>query len=323
MIWPGCVSEPRPALVRRSTADGSFSLWSERFQEGFHSGRGALREAAETFLGPSELARFRPGTTLQLVEVCVGTGSNLAALLQACDQCGLQLRWWGLEQDPAPLALALADGGFRGQWSPQIVDHLEQLQASGAWRSGLGSGRMLWGDARRRLPELLDQARGQVDLVWHDAFSPRRCPQLWTVEFLQGLAQLLPPGGRWISYSSAAAVRGALRLAGLELAALPAAPSPRQWSGGTVASPQIPEPSPWLRPLSPMERDHLASSAGVPYHDPTGEADAELILANRTQAQADALAEGSRSSSSTWRRRWGLDSPDRAGDQSVLAVRPR
>ena len=67
-----------------------------------------------------------------------------------------------------------------------------------------------------------------------------------------------------------------------------------------------------------MERDHLASSAGVPYHDPTGEADAELILANRSQAQADAMAEGSRASSSSWRRRWDLDRPGRAGGQTEV-----
>jgi tRNA U34 5-methylaminomethyl-2-thiouridine-forming methyltransferase MnmC len=60
---------------------------------------------------------------------------------------------------------------------------------------------MLWGDARQTLPQLLEQRRGQVDLIWHDAFSPQRCPQLWTVEFLGSLAELLADGGRWISFS--------------------------------------------------------------------------------------------------------------------------
>jgi tRNA U34 5-methylaminomethyl-2-thiouridine-forming methyltransferase MnmC len=77
---------------------------------------------------------------------------------------------------------------------------------------------MLWGDARQTLPYLLEQRRGQVDLIWHDAFSPQHRPQLWTVEFLGSLAELLADGGRWISYCSAAAVREGLRLANLNVA---------------------------------------------------------------------------------------------------------
>ncbi len=308
------MSELRNDLVQRCTADGSFSLWSERFQEGFHSARGAKREAAETFVEPSELDRFCPGSSLRLLEVCVGTGSNTAALLEACRERQLTLQWWGLELDPAPLRLAMADGGFRSQWQPQAVQHLEQLSQGGAWSTELGKGRMLWGDARQCLPELLDEACGDMDLVWHDAFSPRRCPQLWTVEFLAGMARLLKPTGRWISFSSAAAVRSALQLAGLELAAIPS-PSPCQerilhqaasWSGGTVASPTPLRPAPRRRPRSTMEHEHQASSAGLPYRDPQGTAEAGLIRENRNKAQAASLAEGNRTASSAWRRQWNV-----------------
>ena len=306
---------PQQGLEQRCGTDGSFSLWSAGFGEGFHSGRGALREARETFVAPAELERFAPGSTLNLVEVCVGTGTNTAALLEACAARGLRLQWWGLELDPAPLDLALAAADFRRQWQPQTLAALRQLQRRGHWQNAQTAGRLLWGDARQTLAGVLAVARGQVDLVWHDAFSPRHCPQLWSVEFLAALAALLAPHGRWISYCSAAAVREGLRLAGLQLAALPAAETlqrgggdsgRRVWSGGTLASPQpLPPATPW-RPLTPMEQEHLASSAGEPYRDPSGHADAATMLAARQVAQAQALASGCRSPSSAWRRRWGL-----------------
>jgi tRNA U34 5-methylaminomethyl-2-thiouridine-forming methyltransferase MnmC len=293
--------------------DGSFSLWSVRFEEAFHSGRGALREARETFVVPSQLDRFAAGRRLRVVEVCVGTGTNLAALLEACRAVGLELEWWGLELDPAPLQLALAEPEFRSQWHPQTVKTLETLSEQGGWQQGAGSGRMLWGDARQTLPHLLEQRRGQVDLVWHDAFSPQRCPQLWTVEFLGGLANLLSAQGRWISYCSAAAVREGLRLANLNLAALVipnAGPSGQQqqprWSGGTVASHQHLALSMLGRPLSSMEMEHMSCSAGEPYRDPTDTANAGDILHQRRIAQATALTRGERSTSSAWRKRWGL-----------------
>ena len=334
MTWLACGAEAAagagPAgagqgLVVCEGADGSFSLWSEAFGEGFHSGRGALREARETFLAPSQLERFGAGDRLVVVEVAVGTGSNLALLLEACAERGIVLEWWGLELDQEPLALALAAAEFRRPWQPGTVQVLHEVLKRGSWRSKQSSGRMLWGDARQTLEELGRERRGQVDLVWHDAFSPRRCPQLWTVEVLGAAAALLAPEGRWISYSSAAAVRETLRLLGLNLAALEiqgGSPSPgKAWSGGTLASPaplgsallgfaplgSAPlGPSRLWRELSAMERDHLASAAGEPYRDPTGTADAGAIFTSRLEVQAAALASGARTSSSAWRRRWGV-----------------
>ena len=307
MTWPACGVE---GFALRSGRDGSFSLWSEAFGEGFHSGRGALREARETFLCPSQLERFPPGGRLRLVEVAVGTGSNLALLLEACAARGIALEWWGLELDRRPLRLALSAQEFRRPWQPSTLLALEQVMERGCWQSGLASGRMLWGDARHSLRELLREQRGQVDVVWHDAFSPQRCPQLWTVEVLGAAAALLAPEGRWISYSSAAAVREALRLLGLHLVALEIpeglAAQSNAWSGGTVASQAPLRPSPLWRQLSAMECDHQASGAGEPYRDPSGTADAAAILTSRLEAQARARASGTRGSSSAWRRRWGV-----------------
>lgn len=337
MTWPASAADPRDTdprdtdatgadatgtgLAIRRGADGSFSLWSAAFGEGFHSGRGALREARETFLTPSRLERFPPGARVRVLEVCVGTGSNLALLLEACAARGLALEWRGLELDPRPLEMALASEAFRQPWQPPTLALLERLLECGHGQGEGADCRLLWGDARQTVVELPRDWQGQVDLVWHDAFSPRRCPQLWTLEFLGATARPLAPAGRWISYSSAAAARETLRRLGLRLVALesvaespPPSPPPvggrarrMVWSGGTVASPTALEPAPFWRELSPMERDHLASAAGEPYRDPTGAARAASILASRLAAQAAALAGGERLSSSAWRRRWGVD----------------
>lgn len=289
-------------LESRTTADGSFSLWSAQFGEGFHSGLGAVREARDTFVAPAELERFSPGSTLRVLELCVGTGSNTAALLEACAAQGLQLQWWGLELDPEPLRLALAADHFRLQWQPQALALLEQLQRHGHFKGPLGQGQLLWGDARQTLAAVLQQARGTLDLVLHDAFSPRHCPELWTVEVLGDLAALLQPQGRLITYCSAAAVRQSLRLAGLELAAIPthaaqhlgsgSSPPRQAWSGGTVASPTPLNAAPTRRALTPMELEHLATSAAEPYRDPSRSAEAAVIVEERQRSQSELLARG-------------------------------
>ncbi|MFM7266171.1 MAG: MnmC family methyltransferase [Cyanobium sp.] len=313
MTWPASAADLQPRVGR----DGSFSLWSEAFGEGFHCAIGAEAEARATFVVPAQLERFAPGSTLTVLEVAVGTGTNTAALLEAAWARGLALDWWGLEIDPRPLDLALASSRFQGAWPEPVRRELEQLAAGPT---------LLWGEARQRLADLPAVLQGHCDLVLHDAFSPRRCPQLWTQEFLGGLVRCLAPQGRLISYSSAAAFRASLRALGLELAAIrrppraagerEEAPPPLRWSGGTVASPSAlqgmedPNTNPardpaWLadgplRPLSPMEEEHLATRAALPYRDPSGHATAAAILAERQARQQGAAGE----SSSAWRRRW-------------------
>lgn len=308
-----CGASAADGLRTRIGADGSFSLWSERFGEGFHGAIGARSEARETFVRPAGLEHWDAGSTLTVVDVGVGLGTNTAALLSGTIDRGLQLRWWGLERDRRPLQRALAEPVFRRQWPPQALELLEQLAAKGHWRCGSSSGALLWGDARQRLPELLEKQDGQCDLVLLDAFSPQRCPELWSEEFLARLAALLAPRGRLLTYCSAAAVRQSLRRAGLELMAIapPAdnGTAPARWSLGTVASPSpLHGEDGVLRPLSAMEREHLATRAAEPYRDPSGTATAEAILSARRRAQANSAA----GSTSAWRRRWGLE-PTGAG----------
>ncbi len=300
MIWPACATEPAPSgpaddalplLLPRRGADGSFSLFNPSVGEGFHSAEGALREAREKFIAPAALERFAAGRPLVVLEVAVGTGTNTACLIQACQAAGLALDWRGLELDHRPLALALADPGFRRQWPGDVIRTLARLG---------GSDRLLLGDARQRLPELLGQLEGRCDLVLLDAFSPRRCPQLWTHDLLARLMRLLEPDGRLITYSSAAAVRRSLLDLGLQLAAIRPAPGSGLWSAGTVAGVRPLAPHPSLRSLGVMEIEHLATRAAEPYRDPSGTAGAATILEARQRAQALSGAEPA----SGWARRW-------------------
>ena len=290
MNWPDC-SGADAQLKPRLSDDGSFSLWSEDFGQAFHSARGAIQEARETFVNPAGLERLAPGSTVTVLELCVGTGTNTAVLLEACQQFDLRLQWWGLEVDRQPLQLAFANQAFRQQWSAATLQALKEQTAT-----------IHWGDARHTLQTLSGQLAGRCDLVIHDAFSPSVCPQLWSLEFLGLVSHCLAPQGRLTTYCSAAAVRQSLREHHLHLAGLkpPAGSASHQWSGGTVASPS---PLPVMAPLvqlSVMEQEHLQTQAAVPYLDPTGQAGAAEIQQQRRQQQQSS----GRLSTSAWRRRW-------------------
>ena len=287
------------------TADGSFSLESERFGEAFHNSAGALNEARAKFSRPAELNRWSSDDRLGILDVCVGLGYNTAVIMEDLSEQAPAVEWWGLELDRRPLQLALEQPTFRALWKPDVLQRLEAIQGSDGWNDPPNIGRHLWGDARTMLATIPGQLR--FDLILQDAFSPQRCPELWSEEFLTDLAARLAPGGRLLTYSRSAAVRASLQRAGLQLYSLLPAPGERiGWSSGTMAvkpgGPCAAEGPGW-RPLSPMEREHLFTRAAVPFRDPDGVAGSTEILERRVLEQQACGLEPT----NAWQRRWRGD----------------
>ena len=294
------------------TADGSFSLHSAHFGEAFHNSAGALNEARAKYAKPAELSRFVAGQRLAILDVCVGLGYNTAVILAALAEPSPALRWWGLELDRRPLQLALANPGFRSLWPHAVQERLQAIQTNDGWtddgindnsrNDAISQGTQLWGDARAMLQQI--PALQSFDLILQDAFSPQRCPELWTEEFLSSLAGRLAPGGRLLTYSRSAAVRASLQRAGLSLYSLLPAPGERPgWSSGTMAvkpGGHCSESGPGWRPLSVMEQEHLLTRAAVPFRDPSSISSAAEILERRQEDQNDCELEAT----NAWQRRW-------------------
>ena len=286
------------------TADGSFSLESARFGEAFHNSAGALNEARAKFSRPAELDRFRRSDRLRILDVCVGLGYNTAAILEDLADSAPAVEWWGLELDRRPLQLALEQPTFRGLWSAEVLQRLEAIHTSDGWNDPPNIGHQLWGDARATLATIPEPQR--FDLILQDAFSPQRCPELWTEDFLAGLSQRLAAGGRLLTYSRSAAVRASLQRAGLQLYSLLPAPGERVgWSSGTMAvkpGSHCSETGPGWRPLSVMEREHLLTRAAVPFRDPSSFSSAAEILSRRNLEQEHCKLEAT----NAWQRRWNM-----------------
>ena len=287
--------------VPQQTDDGSFTFFSETFGEAFHSMRGARAEAFEKFARATHLRERAAGDRLCIVDVCYGLGYNTAAALETIwavnPTCHVTV--YGLELD-ATVPRAAVQLPLLESWSPKLQPILRELAESCCCDRPNLTARLLIGDARHTVQNLPHQGI-QADAILFDPFSPRRCPQLWTVEFFVAVARCLAPEGILATYSRAASVRRALQLAGLHIGSIPLNPEaalPHEWSQGTVAS----HASESLPPLSPMEQEHLHTRAAIPYRDPSLQGLPETIQARHQQEQATSRLE----STSSWRRRWQI-----------------
>jgi tRNA U34 5-methylaminomethyl-2-thiouridine-forming methyltransferase MnmC len=284
----------------RLTEDGSFTFFSTEFGETFHSIQGAKQEAVDKFVAATYLAEQAVRGSLRLLDVCYGLGYNTAAALDviwdANPDCQIEL--YGLELDRTVPLGAIAPP-LIDIWPPETQSILRAIAHYHRCATPHLTAQLLLGDARKTIQELVQQGF-QADAIFFDPFSPRRCPQLWTVEFFAQVAQCLAPSGYLATYSRSASVRAAMQAAGLQIGTIPLTESglAHDWSNGTVGNLMGDR----LYPLSPMEQEHLKTRAAVPYRDPGLCDSAEVILQRHQQEQSQSPLEFT----SSWRRRWGI-----------------
>ena len=252
------------------------------------------------FAQATELRQKAQQPHLCLLDVCYGLGYNTAAALETIwnvnPTCEVEV--YGLELDATVPQAAIAPPIIQS-WSPAVQAVLQQMALVHACTMPYLNATLLLGDARQTI-QALCQLCFQADAIFFDPFSPRRCPQLWTIEFFALVARCLAPHGKLATYSRSAAVRSAMQAAGLAIGTIPlgAIHLPHEWSQGTVGSFEAEA----LHPLSQMEQEHLHTRAAVLYRDPTLSDPAPVILERHQQEQALSTLE----STSSWRRRWGV-----------------
>ncbi|MEM0980299.1 MAG: MnmC family methyltransferase [Cyanobacteria bacterium P01_H01_bin.58] len=275
------------------TADGSQTFFSAAFGEWFHSLGGAYEEARTTYVQATHLVeRAQSQDSTTILDICYGLGYNTAAALEGIWRVkpDALIRLVGLELDAAVPQAAIAQGLLK-EWPDSVQKALQTLATNHQIRDRLNAD-LLIGDARCHI-QALAQSSFQADVIFLDPFSPPRCPQLWTVEFITLVAQCLHPAGVLATYSCAAAVRAALKMAGLRIGSITA--TGRRWPGtiATQADLTLPE-------LSQQEQEHLETRAAVPYRDPTLRESAAVIQQRRQQEQS----QSSLKPTGVWRKRW-------------------
>ena len=289
-------------LIEVLTQDGSYSLRSILFQENFHSLKGALEETKIKFTNPSGLHRFK-NKSINVLDICFGLGYNSASLFSDLIKQNSLLNWYALEIDKKPLEYSLKNNYFLELWHPKVSTIFDFLYQKNQFEDQFFKCKILWGEAREEINNI--PPRIKFDLIYLDGFSPQKCPQVWTVEFLSKVTKKLNPQGYLITYSSSAAVRMTLRNLGLEIFSIKSdLNSQNQWSQGTVAIANFSknkfQNNLCFDKLSPMEEEHLLTKASIPYRDPDLNSKAEDIIKERMKEQFLS----NMSSTKKWREKW-------------------
>ena len=126
-------------------------------------------------------------------------------------------------------------------------------------------------DARKSILGL----QGKYDFIFLDAFTPKKLPTLWSYEFFKELYRLLDSDGVLVTYSSSAAVRGAMLEAGFFIGSSLDENNKRI---GTIATKNK---NLIKTELSEFDLSLIKTKAGIFYRDENLNASKEHIISNR------------------------------------------
>ncbi|MCM2348783.1 MAG: MnmC family methyltransferase [Bacteriovoracaceae bacterium] len=199
---------PHHSLVE--TADGSYTLFSEAFQEACHSTTGARAETILHYIEGTKvqenILKFSP---LVILEVGFGLGVGFLTTLEKLPS---DRRWHfvSLELDADLLEWFLKnhqDHYFLKnlQWKDNNI-----LEAENDFIKLT----ILQGDARKTLPAYLKNHPLKWHAIYQDAFSPKKNPILWTKEWFSLLKDSSHEDVILSTYSASSSIRKSLHLTG-------------------------------------------------------------------------------------------------------------
>ncbi|ENN96721.1 hypothetical protein J422_00736 [Methanocaldococcus villosus KIN24-T80] len=191
------INELKEKNLLVETEDGSLTLVSEDINEMMHSRIGALTEAIYKFVKPSNLEKMKEP---KILDLCSGLCYNAVAALHFNKRAKIDM----VEISEEVLFLSLfLDIPFEEH---EIIKDKIREHFLPNYKSEHENIKLYIEDARK----FIKKSQSCYDIVFHDAFSPKRDPTLYTYDFLREVYLRLKNGGVLLSYSSSIPFRSAL-----------------------------------------------------------------------------------------------------------------
>lgn len=194
------------------TEDNTQTIWSEYFNEACHNLSGAYEETLHNYIAGCEIPELlKKNKEVAILDVGFGVGIGLKALIdqvKKTDTQWLSLNYYSIELDEEFLLWSLKTT------LPELTLYRkEPFIYQGEWKENNKSIniQIYVGDGRLTLPRAnhLNFIK-PLDAIFQDAFSPRKNPALWSVEWFTFLKSISKPTVNLSTYSSSISIRKSL-----------------------------------------------------------------------------------------------------------------
>ncbi len=185
------------------TEDGSTTLFSKEFNEPYHSTfDGALQETMQKHILPA-FAFQKDKNEITILDICFGLGYNTLATLYYIKKNSLNTKINILSPEfDRELIKSLSSFKYPKEFD-NLRDIIIKLSRDFYYKDKQFEIEILLGDARDSIPKI----KQKVDIVYQDAFSPKKNPLLWTKEYFADIKAISKRDTIITTYSVASAVR--------------------------------------------------------------------------------------------------------------------
>ena len=187
------------------TKDNSYTLYSDKYEECYHSISGALEESFKKYVEPCEI---KPG--MNILDIGFGLGYNSGAAIQKARKINII----SLEKDIN--VLKQIQKIKVPYYFTQTYEIIKAAAKTLSYKDKNVELNILLGDATKTIKNILT-TKTKFDAVFLDAFSPPKNPELWTVEFFKDIEKRMKPNAKLATYSCAGQVRRNLKEAGFRV----------------------------------------------------------------------------------------------------------
>jgi tRNA U34 5-methylaminomethyl-2-thiouridine-forming methyltransferase MnmC len=215
------------------TNDGSHTIYLPELDESYHSMHGAVTESKHVFIKAGLNACKL--TSLNIFEMGFGTGLNALLTWLECRRQGKKVYYRTIENNPL---------------KNDVIKRLNYVEILGLTHEDKSVFRYMhdapWAEdfeidkhfVLHKFHGNLNDCilPGKIDLVYFDAFSPDRQPDVWKYAIFERLFRAMNAGAILTTYCSKGKVRRTLDAVGFKTEVLPGAPGKREMMRALKAS---------------------------------------------------------------------------------------
>ncbi|HLP04737.1 MAG TPA: tRNA (5-methylaminomethyl-2-thiouridine)(34)-methyltransferase MnmD [Paludibacter sp.] len=211
------------------TGDGSHTLFVPGIAECYHSTHGAVQESKHIFIDAG--LKHCTKQEIRVLEVGFGTGLNAFLTMLEAETSRKTIRYTAFEKFPVELEKAI-QLNYPEMIAPGKQDYFNRLHRA-EWNVPVGLTPFLTIE-KMEVDFTATAINGKYDVVYFDAFSPEKQPEMWSGQLFERLFSSCNPGAVLTTYCAKGMVRRAMQAAGFRVERLPGPPGKREILRGVV-----------------------------------------------------------------------------------------
>lgn len=210
-------------LQLQETGDGSHTLYNEQLDETYHSHHGALAEARHVFI--KEGLEYVGKPDAKVLEVGMGTGLNVILSIEYAEAKSLQVEYVALEPYPIDLP-TIHQLNYVNLIGKKWEDDFTKIHI-GEWGLPIDFKGLKLTKHKATLQEA-ELPLNYFDVIYFDAFAPRKQPDVWELDNIKKCFEVLKPGGVLVTYCANGQFRRDVKAAGFIMNSIPGPPGKRE-----------------------------------------------------------------------------------------------